>query len=134
MKLSKDELDTVLERATEDWTGEGHWLQISGFAFTHDPRKVEGDRVDVMKLLRDGKLTEIPNRPLQVVTNRFLSEGGDGYTILRPLKKMSVAGSLKERLHESLRMSAEPIQPRVEGRICNIAKIATRPCLFKDIQ
>jgi len=130
IELNKDQLDTVLERAMEDWTGEGHWLQISGFAFTHDPHKAKGKRVDAITFLREGKMTELPDRPLQVVTYKFLSEGGDGYEMLTSFKWVSVARSLKERLREILRTSTEPIQPQVEGRICNLAEIDTRPCAF----
>ena len=132
IELNKDQLDTVLERATEDWTGEGHWLQISGFAFKHDPRKAEGHRVDAITLLQEGKMTKLPDRPLQVVTYKFLSEGGDGYEMLPSFKWVSVARSLKERLREVLRTRTEPIQPQVEGRICNVTELDTRPCAFKD--
>ncbi len=75
-------------------------------------------------------MTELPDRPLQVVTYKFLSEGGDGYEMLTSFKWVSVARSLKERLREILRTSTEPIQPQVEGRICNLAEIDTRPCAF----
>ena len=131
VELDTNQLDHILERATEGWSGKGHWLQISGFAFQHDPRKVEGHRVDAISLLQDGKMMKLPDRPLQAVTNKFLIEGGDGYDMLKPLKWVSVAGSLKERLRQILRGSIEPIQPRVDGRICNLAELQKRPCAFK---
>ena len=130
-ELDREQLDQVLERATEDWVGEGHWLQISGFAFTHDPRKVVGERVDAITLWRDGEMVQLPDRPLRVVTNKFLSEGGDGYDMLKPVKWVPVAGLLKQRIRETLSASARPIQPRVDGRICNLAEIDKRPCVFR---
>jgi 2',3'-cyclic-nucleotide 2'-phosphodiesterase (5'-nucleotidase family) len=133
VELDNNQLDQILKRATEGWSGKGHWLQISGFAFQHDPRKVEGHRVDAISLLQDGKMMKLPDRPLQAVTNKFLIEGGDGYDMLKPLQWLSVAGSLKERLRQILRASKEPIQPRVDGRICNLAELHKRPCAFKDI-
>ena len=129
-ELDREQLDQVLERATEDWVGEGHWLQISGFAFTHDPRKIVGERVDAITLWRDGEMVQLPDRPLRVVTNKFLSEGGDGYDMLKPVKWVPVAGLLKQRIRETLSASARPIQPRVDGRICNLAEIDKRPCVF----
>ena len=105
VELDNNQLDQILERATEGWSGKGNWLQISGFAFQHDPRKVEGHRVDAISLLQDGKMMKLPDRPLQAVTYKFLIEGGDGYDMLKPLQWSSVAGSLKERLRQILRGS-----------------------------
>ena len=133
VELDNYQLDAVLERATEDWSGKGHWLQISGFAFTHDPRKAEGERVDAIFLVQNGKMLTLPDRPLQAITYKFLIEGGDGYDMLKPLKWVSVAGSLKERLRQTLRASTKPIQPKIDGRICNLAEIGRRPCAFRDI-
>ena len=131
VELDNNQLDQILERAMEGWSGKGNWLQISGFAFQHDPRKVEGHRVDAISLLQGGKMMKLPDRPLQAVTYKFLIEGGDGYDMLKSLKWVSVAGSLKERLRQTLRGSTELIQPRVDGRICNLAEIGKRPCAFK---
>ena len=122
VELESDQLDKVLERATEDWTGEGHWLQISGFTFTHDPRKVEGNRVDMIRIIQNGKKVILPDRPLRVITNKFLAEGGDGYVMLKSLKKIAVPGSLKKQTRQTLHRSTKPIQPQVEGRICNIVR------------
>jgi 2',3'-cyclic-nucleotide 2'-phosphodiesterase (5'-nucleotidase family) len=133
VELDNHQLDAVLERATEDWSGKGYWLQISGFAFTHDPRKAEGRRVDAISLVQNGKLMTLPDRPLQAITYKFLVEGGDGYDMLKPLKWVSVGVSLKERLRQILRASTKPIQPHVDGRICNLAEVGRRPCAFKDI-
>ncbi|MDH3771189.1 MAG: 5'-nucleotidase C-terminal domain-containing protein, partial [Nitrospirota bacterium] len=133
VELDNKQLDQILERATEGWSGKGHWLQISGFAFQHNPRKVEGHRVDAISLFQDGKITKLPDRPLQAITYKFLIEGGDGYAMLKPLKWVSVAGSLKERLRQNLRASKEPIQPRVDGRICNLTELHMRPCAFKIV-
>ena len=131
IELDNKQLDQILERATKDWSGKGYWLQISGFAFQHDPRKVEGHRVDAISLLQDGKMMKLPDRPLQAITYKYLVKGGDGYDMLKSLKWVSVVESLKERLRQTLRGSSEPIQPRVEGRICNLAELQKRPCAFK---
>ena len=131
IELDNNQLDQILERATKDWSGKGYWLQISGFAFQHDPSKVEGHRVDAISLLQDGKMMKLPDRPLQAITYKYLVKGGDGYDMLKSLKWVSVAESLKNRLRQTLRRSTEPIQPRVEGRICNITELQKRPCAFK---
>jgi len=133
VELDNNQLDQILERAAEDWIGEGHWLQISGFAFKHDPGQAEGHRVDAISLLQDGKMIGLPDRPLQAITYKFLVEGGDGYDMLKSLKWVSVAGSLKERIRQNLLGSTKPIQPRVDGRICNLAELYKRPCAFKIV-
>ncbi|MDH5563808.1 MAG: bifunctional metallophosphatase/5'-nucleotidase, partial [Nitrospirota bacterium] len=130
IELDTHQLDAVLERAAEEWSGKGHWLQISGFAFTHDPRKAKGHRVDAISLVQNGRLMTLPDRPLQAITYKFLVEGGDGYDMLKPLKWVSVGVSLKERLRQVLRASTKPIQPQVDGRICNLTEIGKRLCAF----
>ncbi len=112
-ELTKEELDAVLERSAEDWVGQGHWLQISGVAFKHDPRNPEGHCVADIRLFQNGKMSELPNRPLKFVTNRFLIEGGDGYSMLKNMKWVSVAASLKERIRFTLDANLDPIAPRV---------------------
>ena len=131
IELDRKQLKGVLERAAEGWSGKGYWLQVSGFAFQYDPHKVTGNRVNRISLLRDGELTHLPDRPLQAITYAFLADGGDGYDMLKPLRKVSVGGGLKERLREILEASSKPIQPRVDGRICKIAEIGQRPCAFQ---
>ena len=95
IELDNNQLDQILERATKDWSGKGYWLQISGFAFQHDPRKVEGHRVDAISLLLDGKMMKLPDRPLQAITYKYLVKGGDGYDMLKSLKWVSVVESIK---------------------------------------
>ncbi len=114
----------------EAWPGRGHWLQISGFAFTHDPTKPKGHRVDAIQLIEDGKLKELPHRPLQVLTYQYLVDGGDGYDMLKPLEGALVGRGLKEHLRRVLEARAEPIRPQVDGRICNLHEFNNRPCAF----
>lgn len=129
-ELTHEQLKAVLERATEDWVGQGHWLQISGMAFQHDPRNPKGHRVGEIRLFQNGQLQPLPNRSLRVVTNKFLMDGGDGYALLTTLKTVPVIPSLKKRIVELLRSQPHPILPRVDGRICNVAELEHRPCAF----
>ena len=130
--LTKDQLNAVLERAAEDWVSQGHWLQISGLAFQHHPRHAEGHRINEIRLFREGKLRDLPDRPLKVVTNKYLIQGGDGYQMLRSSEWISVVPSLKKYLRLVLEESREAIQPRVDGRICNVREIGRRPCVFRN--
>ena len=130
VELDARQLDAVLERAALGWSGRGHWLQVSGFAFQFDPRKAPGNRVNAISLLQEGKVVKLPDRPLQVITYAFLAEGGDGYDMLKPLKRVAVGGGLKTRLRKMLEDRTEPIRPLVDGRICNVAEIDRQACVF----
>ncbi len=129
-ELPADQLDAILEHAAKEWVGQGHWLQVSGLAFKHDPQKSEGHRVDNVQLFQNGQLQSLPDRPLQLVTNKFLIEGGDGYDMLKSLKWVSVEPSLKNRIKKVLVAHKGPIQPKVDGRICNSLEPTYRPCAF----
>jgi len=130
VEITTKQLDAILERATEDWVGQGHWLQISGVAFQHEPRNPEGHRVDKIKLFNKGTFNDLPNRNLILVTNTFLLNGGDGYHMLRPLEGTLVLNSLKTHLLDILVRREEPIHPNVDGRICNLLELRKRPCAF----
>ncbi len=131
-ELTHQELEAVLERATEDWVGQGHWLQVSGMAFQHDPRNPQGHRVGEIRLFQNGQLRPLPNRSLRVVTNTYLMDGGDGYALLSSLKTVPAVPSLKKRIVEILRSQPHPILPMVDGRICNVAELEHRPCAFNQ--
>ncbi len=130
-ELTHGDLKRVLERAVEDWVGQGHWLQISGFAFKHDPRQPIGHRVEDIQLFQNGILKNLPDRPIRIATNRFLMEGGDGYDMLKNVKSDSVVPSLKKHILRILGSEKTPIGPIVDGRICSILEADRRPCAFR---
>ncbi len=131
-EIEAHQLDGVLERATENWVGEGHWLQISGFAFKHDSRNPAGHRASDMRLFHNGRISPLPDRPLKLVTSRFLIEGGDDYHMLKNLKWVSVVSSLKDRIRSILANEHGPIAPQVDGRICHVTEIGRRPCVYQN--
>lgn len=117
--LTRVELDgatlrRVLARAVEDWTGNGHWLQISGFGFRFDPGS---GQVGPPVLLPSGEVIAEDRRLIAVVP-RFLVDPSvgdqDGYTMLP--RGADLDGELKHLFLEAL--AAGPIAPVGEGRIC----------------
>lgn len=117
--LTRVELDgatlrRVLARAVEDWTGNGHWLQISGFGFRFDPASGE---VGPPVLLPSGGVIADDRRIVAVVP-RFLVDPSigdqDGYTMLP--RGADLDGELKRLFLDAL--ADGPIAPVVEGRIC----------------
>jgi hypothetical protein len=119
----------VVSHAIEDWTGNGWWLQISGFAYRHTP-EAKPPVADYLTLLnaRDshgGRLIR-DDEMLLAVTGEFLvheETGQDGYTMLNTAQVVPSTGApvdLKELVIKALQASgAEGIAPKIEGRICN---------------
>ena len=126
-------LQKVADRAVEDWTGGGHWLQIAGFAFRHDPGA--GTATDLTLLTPEGPRPVDPEEPILAVTMDYLvnPEIGDqdGYTMLLPSSVIAEGEDLKDLVKAGL-AAAEPqgIAPEIEGRICNPRRPG--PCLAVD--
>ncbi|MBK8258802.1 MAG: bifunctional metallophosphatase/5'-nucleotidase [Polyangiaceae bacterium] len=84
IEITGRQLEQVLQRATESWTGQGHWLQIGGFAFKFDPK---AGKVSNLTLLGEKPRPISPTEKLKAVVTSFLidpSKGQDGYTMLNP--------------------------------------------------
>lgn len=130
IRITGAQLQAVLDHAITDWTGNGRWLQISGFAFRHDP--VSGKAEKLSLITPNGLRPILPDETLLAVTNDFLldaSHDQDGFRMLDK-KKMLVDENLpwpdlKERVLEILNTAGDQgIAPAVDGRICNRAHSA----------
>ncbi len=141
IELTGATLTKVLQRAVTGWTGQGHWLQIAGFAFKHDPKN---SSVSDVTLLGPNPRRIDPQEKLLAVVNTFLldpTKGQDGYVMLSPsnivgpdsLRRDLVSGpDLKQIVVDAFKIArAEGIAPRLEGRICNAAQEKAGPCLVK---
>lgn len=125
-------LQRVIERAVQNWEGNGWWLQIAGFAFRFDP--ASGKVGDLTLLTPQGPKAIGPDDRLLAVTNDFLMDpqfGQDGYTMLRPemVRPLDPAPpSLRDLVIAALQKAGpEGIAPTLEGRICNSERPG--PCL-----
>lgn len=147
IRLSAATLSAVLDRAITDWTGNGHWLQIAGFAFRHDT--AAGTHGPPALLSAPGVAIPADKELLAVVPDFLVSgqkdkegrpQGGDGYTMLDPgmIVDMGQADGkdrfeLKEMVLTALaaEKNAAGISPMYEGRICTVGSPevpADRPC------
>lgn len=125
-------LQEVVNRAVEDWSGNGWWLQIAGFAYRHDPET--GTATDLTMLTPDGPRPILPEETLLAVVNTYLIDpkyGQDGYIMLSEDMLVDPNGAmpdLKLVTIAALRAAgADGIAPEVVGRICNTGKPG--PCL-----
>lgn len=125
----------AVNHAAAFWPGSGSWLQISGFAYEHDPTGKTAGKLTL--LAPEGPRPIRPDETLLVATNDFLvnPQAGDrdGYTML-DITKQKVEGcaadgrDLKAVVVAALRAaSPQGIAPEAEGRICQPND--GRPCL-----
>jgi hypothetical protein len=133
LRMKGKTLQSVISRAVQNWKGGGHWLQISGFAYRHNPDNNEADN---LMLLTPGRMRPIElEEDLCVVTTDYLVGGNDGYTMLRPKSENSAnedvteagyeyegksGADLKFLVEKKLRESgSEGIAPKIQCRIYN---------------
>ncbi len=121
LRITGAVLQEAINHAISDWTGNGHWLQISGFAFRHDPDRQVADRLTL--LTPDGPRPIADDEELLIATGGFIAAGNDGFKMLGENQVVPYDGDLVELRALVLKGLAaageEGIAPLVEGRICN---------------
>lgn len=134
MRVPGSVLQQAVERAVRDWTGSGHWPQIAGFAFRHDPTRGTADHLTL--LAPGGPRPVQPDEELLLVVSEFLADptrGQDGYTMFAPgyIVESNNNIDLKRRIIESLAAAGSAgIAPVREGRICTVGEAGhDQPCL-----
>ena len=127
MTISGATLGDILARAGEDWTGQGHWLQVAGLAFRYDP--ATGAATDLTLLTgKDAPRPVSPDETLRIVTVDYLAGGGDGYTMLKDAPLLVEGPALKDQVRAALQKAGSAgIAPVRQGRICNPQEAG--PCL-----
>lgn len=98
----------------------GRFPQVAGLRFTRDPSVApnEGRIIDVMVAEGDGFVPIDPNKTYLVVTNNYVRNGGDGYSMFEGDDKNAYdfGPDLADVTAEYLAENA-PYQPYVDGRI-----------------
>lgn len=125
IKMSGATLQKVLNHAITDWAGSGHWLQISGFTYKHDP---QNQTASDLHLITESGLKPIgPKDELTAVVNEYLiNEKGDqdGYRMIDSsliIDPEAKRPNLVEYVVEQLRKAGQKgISPSRDGRICNV--------------
>ena len=132
IEITGAELKQVVARSVSNWKGSGHWLQVAGMAFRHDP---DGARAYDLHVYDKGewRLVRDDETIRAVTVNYVLDPNGpqDGYTFLGPQNIVEGAEStrLLDLVIEALKISGDKgISPKLEGRICNTQKDG--PCVL----
>jgi 2',3'-cyclic-nucleotide 2'-phosphodiesterase (5'-nucleotidase family) len=131
VKITGKQLQQIVDHAITDWTGNGRWLQISGFAFRHDPAAQTASNLSLVTA--QGLRPLHSDETLLAVTNEYLlDEKGDqdGYRMLNQglIVSSPPAVDLKQELLKTLAQNLDNgIAPEVDGRICNLQRTSTCP-------
>jgi 2',3'-cyclic-nucleotide 2'-phosphodiesterase (5'-nucleotidase family) len=128
LRVSGAQLQTILDRSISNWSGSGHWLQVSGLAFRHDPKQGVADRLTYLG--PGGPRSIQPEETFLLVIGDYIGAGGDGYSLFESMEKIPYGEEvdLKDVAAEALAAGGEGgIAPEIEGRICNTER--SGPCL-----
>jgi 5'-nucleotidase len=120
-------LEHGVGRSAED-AQPGRFPQVSGIQFSFDASRPAGQRVVDVKV--NGRpLSE--SRKYSLATTTFLSDGGDGYAVLKNQEVVLQPGQIPFDF-EALRRfiaTARTVSPKVEGRITRLDKTErSSPC------
>ncbi len=121
--LTGSQLYAILENGVSmisaDGTGtDGRFLQVSGLKFSFDSREPVGSRIKSVELLNGTPIAKDATTYTATV-NDFMSNGGDGYTILADGQGVS-----REVMYDVVLEYVKgtgPLAPKIEGRITNLA-------------
>lgn len=126
IEIPKLLLKDILQHSVSNWTANGHWLQVAGLSFIHDPNT---ETVSHIHLHKDPQtLSENSAGTVRVVMPHYLLSANtdqDGYTMVHEnmIQACDANGSeLKELLTDYLQRHAHGIAPKRDYRICNTTR------------
>lgn len=113
-------LESGVSRAHDKTTsGTGRFPQVAGLRYAFDPAKPEGARIASAEIRAAGGAYRPvdPSATYKAVTNNFVRNGGDGYSLFAKARNAYDYGpNLETVLAEYIRTTG-PVAPAVEGRI-----------------
>lgn len=126
IEFNRGLLSDVLDHSISGWTANGHWLQIAGFVFVHDP---ENQTVSHAHLRSEQEMQNIdPQRKIRAVVPYYLISNDtdhDGYTMLNESMQVDCqfnGASVKEMFKDLLTSLTVPLESNRDYRICNTTR------------
>ncbi len=119
LELTGEQIWAALENGVSQVeTRAGRFPHVAGLRYAFDPTQPAGARILTVEVWEDGEWQPLkPDVVYRVVTNNFLAQGGDGYSMFLEARAREVLGFVDyEVLAEYLRLHS-PVAPTVEGRI-----------------
>ncbi|MCB1581424.1 MAG: 5'-nucleotidase C-terminal domain-containing protein [Marinicella sp.] len=129
IEFERPVLMDVLAHSISSWTANGHWLQIAGFVFIHDPDKQQVSHVHLKGELEGGFENRTDDKTtIRAVLPYYLisdSTDHDGYTMLNENMQVTCEQSgaqVKAMFKELLESQSEPLEANRDYRICNTTR------------
>jgi len=121
----------ALENGVRNYPEDGRFPQVSGLRFLWDPYRPIGSRVISVEVRNPVDSTWQPISPTaryRVVTNNFVRQGGDFYTMFRDfaINPYDFGPTLDEAVIEYLQQFS-PVTPTLEGRVIYTRRSAIVP-------
>ena len=99
-KITGTDLKAMLEWSVSDYpAAKGAFLQVSGLEFTFDPAKPVNSKVVEIKV--GGEVFD-EAKEYTVAINDFMSDGGDGYSMLANYDVLAISGTYEEIIQNYL--------------------------------
>lgn len=96
----------------------GKFPQIGGMMVKYDSTRQAGDRVTEITIA--GEAID-PNKNYNLVTNDFMSIGGDGYEMFKPYQRTGEYELISEIFENAIRNDGE-INPQIDNRMTDISQ------------
>lgn len=118
-------LTDILNHSISSWTANGHWLQIAGMAYIHNP---EEHTVSHIHLKGDTEMGEYQDKMIRAVVPYYLisdQTDHDGYTMLDETMQKDCASNgaqLKHLFTEHLKSLPDGLNVKRDYRICNTTR------------
>eukprot|EP01025_Chloroclados_australasicus_P015439 TRINITY_DN1739_c0_g1_i1.p1 TRINITY_DN1739_c0_g1~~TRINITY_DN1739_c0_g1_i1.p1 ORF type:complete len:577 (-),score=27.06 TRINITY_DN1739_c0_g1_i1:77-1615(-) len=121
LRMSGTSVLQMLEYSASFDLGRGAFLQVGGLHYGFDHTNEEYARIlgAYIKVNGTTKLPIDPCATYNVITNKFIADGGNGYTMLNVSQSLLIQTISERQVLESYIRSNSPIVPQVEGRIIN---------------
>ena len=119
-EVTGEQLLAALEHGVSGDKGQGpELLQVSGLRYTVDPSRPAGSRVSKAEFTEpSGKTVPLKlNRRYRIVMNSFIAGGGDGYSMLKEAKPLSLKPVTDEELLENYLKKRSTVTAPAAGRI-----------------
>jgi len=121
IEFDRSLLTPILNHSISSWTANGHWLQVAGLRFVHDPEQ---------QSIRDIHLTHTPDtaETIRAVVPFYLISDDtdhDGYDMINETMILDCDANgtqLKQLFKHSLMQSKQAINAKRDGRICNVMR------------
>ena len=119
LELTGEQLRAALENGVSQVEARaGRFPQVAGLRYTFDPGRPVGSRILAVEVWEDERWKPVrPKSTYVVVTNNFLAQGGDGYTVFLEARSREVLGFVDYEVLAEYLSAHSPVSPGVEGRI-----------------